>query len=96
MIHFDYFLFILYHVLFMQIRTMASGPAPGGMKFFLYAKTEDDMLMSSGGDLFLIQLVMESSSGNMTATIKASNTDSSLVAKLVTTLKKGLEAFSPN
>ena len=93
----------------LQIRTMASGPSPTGMKFFLYAKTQtqaaDDLLLMGGsgggggqenGDLFLVQLEMESSSGNMTITLKASNTDSQLVAQLLATVKQGLACFSPN
>jgi hypothetical protein len=66
------------------------------MKFFLYAKTPDDMLLGQASELFLIQLLLESSSGNMSATIKASNTDPSLVASLLVTLKQGLNEFSPN
>jgi hypothetical protein len=79
-----------------NIRTMASGPTPTGMKLFLYALTAGDMLMGTGGDLFLIQLLIESSSGNVSVNIKGSNCDPQLVTQLMITLKQGLAPFSPN
>ena len=81
---------LLLLLLLLQIRTMASGPSPGGMKFFLYAKTVEEQ------DLFLVQLVLEASSGDMAATLKASSSDPQRVAQLLATLKQGLHVFSPN
>jgi hypothetical protein len=75
---------------------MASGPSPTGMKFFLYAKTQEDVLLGGGGDLFLVQLLMEAASGNMTVTLKSSSSDAHVVAQLLATLKQGLHAFSPS
>ena len=75
---------------------MASGPTPTGMKFFLYARTADNMLIGSGGDIFLVQLLLESSSGNVTVTVKGSNCDPQLVTQMLASLKQGLSVFSPN
>jgi hypothetical protein len=78
---------------------MASGPVGSpstGMKFFLYAKSDEDILLGKGGDLFLVQLIMQSSSGDMTVTLKTSSSDSQVAAQMLATLKQGLDCFSPN
>lgn len=70
------------------------------MKFFLYAKTPDqaDDLLGGGGsgDLFLVQLLLQSSSGDMTVSVKSSTSDPALLARLLSVLRRGLAAFSPN
>lgn len=81
-----------------NVCTMASGPLGNpstGMKFFFYAKTPEDVLLGKGNDLFLIQLQLQSSSGDIHVTVKASNPENELASRLVATLKQGLRSFSP-
>jgi hypothetical protein len=76
---------------------MASGaqPSPPGMKFFLYAKEEEDILRNTGGGVFLVQMVIITSSGDVSVVIKTSSADPSAVGNFVAMLKRGLDEFSP-
>ena len=62
-----------------NIMTMASGPLPddSGLKFFLYAKENDDKDILSGGNdgaVFLVQLTI-ASTGDVSCVIKTSNSN---------------------
>lgn len=76
---------------------MASGaqPSPPGMKFFLYAKEEEDILRNTGGGVFLVQMTIITASGDVSIVLKTSSTDPSSPSKFVAMLKKGLDEFSP-
>ncbi|CAE7835972.1 unnamed protein product, partial [Symbiodinium microadriaticum] len=80
------------------IQTMASGaqPSPPGMKFFLYAKEDEDILRNTGGGLFLAQLVIITASGDVSLLLKTSSRDANAVPHFVEMLKRGLDEFSPS
>lgn len=71
---------------------MASGavPTPPGMKFFFYAQEENT------ATLFLVQMVIVTSSGDVTVSIKSSSQDQTLIHQFCEILKNGLAEFSPS
>lgn len=81
-----------------KINTMASGAlsSPPGMKFFFYAKEDDDVLRNTTGNLFLVQMVIINSSGDVSVTLKSSTQDQKISTLFIETLKGGLAEFSPS
>ncbi len=77
---------------------MASGalPSPPGMKFFFYAKEEEEVLRNTPGNLFLVQMVIINSSGDVSITLKSSTQDQKNITSFIETLKGGLAEFSPS
>lgn len=71
---------------------MASGavPTPPGMKFFFYAQEENN------GALYLVQMVIVTSSGDVTVSIKSSSQDQKHIQNFCEILKNGLAEFSPS
>ena len=81
-----------------QVHTMASGalPSPPGMKFFFYATEEEDILRNTGGGVFLAQVVIVTSSGDVSMVCKTSSRDAQAATHFVEMIKRGLAEFSPS
>lgn len=81
-----------------KVVTMASGPLPPspstgpGLKFFLFAAEPDDLLTNSEGGLFLAQMILMNSTGEVTANIKSTSNQPDAIKLFIEILKKALSS----
>ena len=76
---------------------MASGalPSPPGMKFFFYALKGNDYNPDENV-LFLFQMIIINSTGDVTLNIKSSTNDLKIIHSFIDVLKNGLNEYSPS